>query len=165
MNEQTDIAKLSARRKPTPSGLTLAARIREGATVVTLAAEFEVSKSKIARAVNDAGLSTADGLSAMRTYVDAVRLPSVAHEWLGYTEALNGAACFDAVLHPDAWFPDTAAQRATTGRQAKALCAECPVAVACLTRALEEEANGVRHGIRAGLDEDERAALVESGAA
>lgn len=65
---------------------------------------------------------------------------------------------------PSIWEPDdlpTAARNQVT-RQAKAICATCPVAVACLQKAREEEGGTNergRWGIRGGLTASERAAL------
>lgn len=91
---------------------------------------------------------------------------SIGPEWLGYTEKLNGAACYQhPTLPPDAWFPSTTAERRFYEADVKAACGSCPVRVTCLDRALEEEAFVERHGIRGGLNEDERAAIVADGAA
>lgn len=52
------------------------------------------------------------------------------------------------------------------GAEAKAICARCPIRERCLTEALIEEARGGGcWGIRGGLDEDQREALMKAGAA
>jgi hypothetical protein len=160
----TDIAKMSARRKNVPTGLELAARLRDGATAAGLAAEFNVSKSLIARAVNDAGFSSGDGRSTVQLRPEVARVPIVSFGYAGHSDALDGAACVGE--DPELWFPQTMYEARVKGAQAKAICGRCPVRVACLTRALEEEVGyASRHGIRGGLDEDERAQLADSGAA
>jgi WhiB family redox-sensing transcriptional regulator len=79
------------------------------------------------------------------------------------------AACIG--VNPELFFPieGTGPRRVNhvRGGAAKAICETCTVREICLTKALEEEAErgAERWGIRGGLDETERAALVEGGAA
>lgn len=68
---------------------------------------------------------------------------------------MDEALC--AQTDPDAFFPESGA----SSRAAKALCAECPVRVACLGYAL---ANNLQDGIYAGLSPKERARLRRSAA-
>ncbi|MFE2104585.1 WhiB family transcriptional regulator [Kitasatospora sp. NPDC059463] len=63
------------------------------------------------------------------------------------------AACADSP-QPDLFYPS--AGETAKNQAAKALCSACPVSDECLTEALE---TNDRHGIRAGLDQNERLAL------
>jgi WhiB family transcriptional regulator, redox-sensing transcriptional regulator len=65
------------------------------------------------------------------------------------------AACRD--LHPDLFFPiGTTGEAVEHIQDAKAVCAECPVAQACLYFALETHQE---YGIWGGTTEDERRAI------
>ena len=68
---------------------------------------------------------------------------------------MDEALC--AQTDPDAFFPESGA----SSRAAKALCAECPVRVACLEYAL---ANNLQDGIYGGLSPKARAKLRRSAA-
>lgn len=59
-------------------------------------------------------------------------------------------------LDPDLFFPE----RGESVRQAKAVCASCPVAAECLATALN---NGEKHGIWGGLSEKQRRVLRRTG--
>lgn len=61
------------------------------------------------------------------------------------------AAC--AETDPEVFFPD----KGQPGRDAKRICASCPVAVPCLESAL---ATGERHGVWGGLSGRERRELL-----
>lgn len=71
---------------------------------------------------------------------------------------------------PELWYPLGRSGRLGDPMReepAKAICGGCPVRVRCLSAALEEEAGveSARYGIRGGLNEFERSALVADGAA
>lgn len=168
-----ELKQANRRRKSIPSAGALAARIRDGdATAASLAAEFSVSKSKVARTLNDAGFrgNGEPTFQTRRVSLAEARLPQVSHTYVADDYRLSGAACVGA--DPELWFPSTVREREVNGRLAKAICngddgrPACPVREACLSRALEEEAaDGLRWGIRGGLDESDRAVLAEDGAA
>jgi hypothetical protein len=154
------------RRKNIPPAAELAERIRDtGATVQGLADEFGVSKSKVARDLNDAGYRSngQPTFQARQVSTDNARLPHLSHSFMASNDLAAGAC----VGHddPELWFPTTVLERNTRGEYAKTVCRSCPVRLACLARALEEEEPALRFGIRGGLDEDERAELAENGAA
>jgi hypothetical protein len=167
--DQIDHHKGDRKRKPVPPASDLAARIRdEGVTVAEIASELGVSKSKIARDLNDAGFRSNGEPTFQRRGVpntQSVRFPHIPFDYIADDSRLDGAACAGDP-QPDRWFPANMRERVAYEPVVKAICATCPVAAACLVAALEEETvDGLRYGIRAGLNEDERAALVESGAA
>lgn len=62
--------------------------------------------------------------------------------------------------NPETWFPDGYTARYTTRIQrAKHVCWACPVRIACLDDALDREGDAAarhRHGIRGGLDPEQR---------
>ncbi|MFE5309733.1 WhiB family transcriptional regulator [Isoptericola sp. NPDC056605] len=58
------------------------------------------------------------------------------------------------VGYGDIWFPD----KGGSTREAKQICAECPIATRCLEVAL---ANGERHGIWGGVSERDRRKLAQ----
>lgn len=63
---------------------------------------------------------------------------------------------------PELWFPNHVGNQAESWeqeRQAKAICARCPLRAACLEAALECKE---RHGIWGGLNPDERVRLKQS---
>lgn len=80
------------------------------------------------------------------------------------------AACIDE--DPMLFYPEDAPRRdaAALAEEAKAICARCPVRTNCLEAELRKETGttgrplsaGFRHGIRGGLDGDERRALAMS---
>ncbi|MER7771551.1 WhiB family transcriptional regulator [Kitasatospora sp. NPDC096140] len=81
----------------------------------------------------------------------------VHHRSLGDHSWQNQAACSPTehnLVDPETFFPGPEDTVAITA--AKALCAQCPVAHACLDAALE---TGDTHGIRGGLTEEEREPL------
>lgn len=168
-----EMKQANRRRKSIPTASVLAARIRdEGATAASLAEEFAVSKSKVARALNDAGFrgNGEPTFHSRRVSMADARLPRVSHTYVADDYRLSGGACVGE--DPEIFYPSTVRERAVNGPLAKSICngddtrPVCPVRDACRARALEEEAtDGLRWGIRGGLDETERAALAESGAA
>jgi WhiB family transcriptional regulator, redox-sensing transcriptional regulator len=64
------------------------------------------------------------------------------------------ALCRRSGLSPDAWFPRRGPD--DPGREAKAVCAVCPVAAECLDYALT---HSIREGIFGGLGEGDRRRL------
>ena len=60
---------------------------------------------------------------------------------------------------PDAWFPDSTEGSAKPARDARAMCAACPVMAQCRDYAI---ANKERHGIWGGLDARQRATFIAS---
>ncbi|MFJ4184171.1 WhiB family transcriptional regulator [Kitasatospora sp. NPDC089509] len=79
------------------------------------------------------------------------------HRTLGDHTWQDQAVCTPTEYHPvdpEAFFPGP--EDADKIATAKALCAQCPVARACLDAALE---TGDTHGIRGGLTEEEREPL------
>lgn len=67
----------------------------------------------------------------------------------------NEAACQE--MDPALWFPD----KGNPARDARDVCAHCPVRTNCLNSALKEERGllaGSRHGIRGGLSGTQRVA-------
>lgn len=68
------------------------------------------------------------------------------------------AACRSGTRHPDTWHSNDPDEQA----EARAVCQACPVLNTCETTALALEAGlpaEYRHGIYAGLDPNERAAM------
>lgn len=71
---------------------------------------------------------------------------------------LKEAACCDAGIDPDSFFPMNK-HITSTNRMARKVCHKCPVKVECLEYALD---NDERHGIWGGLFTRERDALKRS---
>lgn len=70
-----------------------------------------------------------------------------------YPEWMTAGVC--AQIDPETWFPD----KGGSTREAKAMCARCPVAAECLDYALENEE---RFGIWGGLSERERRKIAKA---
>jgi WhiB family transcriptional regulator, redox-sensing transcriptional regulator len=135
----------------------MAEMLRDGATLAEIGQAFGRSVSTVVSRLKDAGWSSRDGqpLGASpeldpEPAPDApVRIPQyqiafVPQPWAG--EAL----C--AQTDPEIFFPD----KGGSTREAKAVCARCPVAAECLEYAL---ATSERFGIWGGLSERERRTL------
>lgn len=73
---------------------------------------------------------------------------------LGEAPDLPGAACFG--VDPELFFPPMGGGNSWYEREAKAVCERCPVALACLTWALEQNENP--YGIWGGTTQRERKA-------
>lgn len=63
------------------------------------------------------------------------------------------ARCSETPHNQLDWFSDDASTRAAC----KAVCATCPVKIACLRNALAEEEPGARNGVLGGTTPEERA--------
>ena len=75
---------------------------------------------------------------------------------------LTRAACRGRWEH---FYPEHGHQARSTAAQARAICAGCPIRVACLNYAMEMEASTVdtrhRHGVWGGLLPEQRAELAK----
>ncbi|MEU9333185.1 WhiB family transcriptional regulator [Streptomyces sp. NPDC048290] len=94
----------------------------------------------------------------MSHYTGAVPDTRRAPDWR--TQALCAGPEYDG--RRDVWFPTSGDQQ--TKADAKAVCAVCPVQLACLAVALREEGGRGhlhRHGIRGGLTPKQRRTLYD----
>lgn len=142
-----------AHKKPTmPGAGELAQRIRRGATVEDLAAEYDRSRHAIQQRLTSSGYSARDGepLTRHQAAAETERPPRTPPWWEPWRD---DAMC--AQTDPEAFFPE----KGGSTREAKAVCARCTVAAECLDYAL---ANGERFGIFGGLSERERRSLTNT---
>lgn len=142
-----------AHKKPTmPGAGELAQRIRRGATVEDLAAEYDRSRHAIQKRLTSSGYSARDGepLTRHQAAAETERPPRTPPWWQPWRD---NALC--AETDPEAFFPE----KGGSTREAKAVCARCTVAAECLDYAL---ANRERFGIFGGLSERERRSLTNT---
>lgn len=148
-NQPGVYSKAPSHAKPVlPPVAELAKRIRAGSTLDELGSEYERDAKTISQRLNQAGYSATTGLPQLRTSTFKTAL----HQLIDLVpEWTIDALC--AQTDPEAFYPD----KGGSTREAKAICASCPVQAECLDHAL---ANGERYGIWGGVSERQRRRLI-----
>lgn len=148
---RTDNDAAPSHRKPKmPSAADLAERIRDGETLEEIAAEYDRSVPVVAKRLNAAGFNARTGEKGRRRDEDGLPVPIFA--WSS-PDWIDQALC--AQTDPEIFF----VEKGGSTREAKAVCARCPVRLKCLEEALR---TGERHGVRGGLSERERRKLKKA---
>lgn len=156
MPSREQIERLREEKNGLPPVRDLAARVRDGESVRSLALEYGVDRQGLSNRLRHAGYRFDTGepervalkremrerlAASMRTY----SLP-----WM------ERAAC--SRVDAELWFPE----KGQSTKDAKAICRTCPVQRECAEMAL---ANRERFGIFGGLSERERRKLIKKEAA
>ena len=99
---------------------------------------------------------TAAPEAATDSYGSLTELPALPSEPIGVNDWMTDGLCLQS--DPDLFFPE----RGGSSKQAKRICADCPVAANCLAWALS---NGERHGVWGGTSEGDRRRMHRRSAA
>jgi WhiB family redox-sensing transcriptional regulator len=145
-------------RKHTPGGGEIAARVRGGATIPELAAEYGVGKTGIYDRLRESGY-TSEGHNAAYV-VKPTPTPEYVYapepeEWRDHAACANQVTCPD----DDYWHPDGRGYGVEAAEQkAKSICLGCDVREVCLDYALRIDAlsDARPWGVFGGLNGEER---------
>lgn len=139
----------------TPPLTEAAARIRDGESYRDLAKEYGIDQQGLANRLRNGGYRFDTGeperearLREMKQRLSS-NLLTYALPWM------DEAAC--ASVDPELWFPE----KGSSTKEAKAICATCPVLSSCRAYGLERKE---RFGVLGGLSERDRRKIIKDAA-